>query len=506
MFKIFKGFDLVEALHQNKQIRRLERLPKHFVALAFTLAVTLTLWNLPIEMFGIPELTIVQQRTIALFAFATLMWLLEVVPSWCTSVAIIAICVFTMSSDAFFTFTKGIAPEKLGTLLSSEDVMATFADPIIILFLGGFMLAIAATKTGLDVTLARVLLKPFGKKSENVLLGFLLITGFFSMFVSNTATAAMMIAFLAPVLKAIPDAKGRTALLLAIPIGANIGGLGTPIGTPPNAIAVNAKDALGNPVLDIGFGEWMLIMVPFVLVVLVLSWLLLRYMFPFQQKEIELKIEGETKKDWHSTVVNVTFLVTIILWCIGKKYIGIGANAVAMLPIAVFCLTGIIKRRDLEEINWSVLWMVAGGFALGLALNDTGLAKVLINNIPFEELNPIVLLIVAGLICWGLSNFISNTATANLLIPILALLSQALETNPESASGFEAIGGSQTLLMGVAMAASFAMCLPISTPPNALAHSTGLVEQKHMVRVGVIVGIVGMALGYLMLIGISMLK
>ena len=306
MFKIFKGFDLVEALHQNKQIRRIERLPKHFVALAFTLAVTLTLWNMPIEMFGIPELTIVQQRTIALFAFATLMWLLEVIPSWCTSVAIIAICIFTMSNDAFFTFTKGIDPEKLGTLLSSKEVMATFADPIIILFLGGFMLAIAATKTGLDVKLARVLLKPFGKKSTNVLLGFLLITGFFSMFVSNTATAAMMIAFLAPVLKAIPDAKGRTALLLAIPIGANIGGMGTPIGTPPNAIA--------NKILDIPFGEWMLFMFPFVIVILLLSWVLLRSLFPFQQKEIELKIEGESQGGWHSTVVNVTFLATIALW------------------------------------------------------------------------------------------------------------------------------------------------------------------------------------------------
>lgn len=506
MFKIFKGFHLVEALQQNKQVRRIERLPKHFVALAFTLAVTLTLWNLPIEMFGIPELTIVQQRTIALFAFATLMWLLEVIPSWCTSVAIIAICVFTLSTDAFFTFTRGFEPEKLGTLLSSKAVLASFADPIIILFLGGFMLAIAATKTGLDVKLARVLLKPFGKKSNNVLLGFLLITGVFSMFVSNTATAAMMIAFLAPVLKSLPDAKGRTALLLAIPIGANIGGLGTPIGTPPNAIATNAKDAMGNPVLDIGFGEWMLIMIPFVLVILVLSWLLLRYMFPFQQKEIELKIEGETQGGWHSTVVNWTFVATIILWCLGKDVIGIGPNVVAMLPICVFCVTGIIKRRDLEEINWSVLWMVAGGFALGLALNDTGLAKVLIDNIPFSELHPIVLLVVAGLLCWGLSNFISNTATANLLIPILALVAQALVANPEAAPGFEAIGGSQTLLIGVAMAASFAMCLPISTPPNALAHSTGLIEQKHMVRIGVIVGIVGMALGYLMLIGISMLK
>ena len=197
-------------------------------------------------------------------------------------------------------------------------------------------------------------------------------------------------------------------------------------------------------------------------------------------------------------IVNVTFIVTILLWCLGEKVTGISANAVAMLPVCVFCVSGIIKRRDLEEINWSVLWMVAGGFALGLALQKTGLAKVLIDNIPFGVLNPIALLVVAGLVCWGLSNFISNTATAALLIPILAVVAEA-------SPALESIGGSRTLLIGVAMAASFAMCLPISTPPNALAHSTGLVEQKYMLRIGVIVGVVGMALGYAMLIGLSML-
>lgn len=491
MFKIFQGFHLVEKLHDHKQNRRLEKMPKHFFSLIFTLAVTLILWNMPRESFGIAELTVVQQRTIALFAFATLMWLLEVIPSWCTSVAIITTCIFTMSNDAFFTFTDGIAPEQLGTLLSSKEVMATFADPVVMLFLGGFMLAIAATKTGLDVRLARALLVPFGKRSENVLLGFLLITGIFSMFVSNTATAAMMIAFLTPVLKSMPDSgKGRVALALAIPIGANIGGMGTPIGTPPNAIALRY--------LEIGFGEWMLFMFPFVIVILVLCWVLLRMMFPFTQKEIELKIEGETQKGLQPFIVNVTFIVTILLWCLGEKLTGISANAVAMLPVCVFCVSGIIKRRDLEEINWSVLWMVAGGFALGLALQKTGLAKVLIDNIPFGMLNPIALLVVAGLVCWGLSNFISNTATAALLIPILAVVAEA-------SPALEAIGGSRTLLIGVAMAASFAMCLPISTPPNALAHSTGLVEQKYMLRVGVIAGVVGMALGYTMLIGMSML-
>ena len=151
--------------------------------------------------------------------------------------------------------------------------MATFADPIIILFLGGFVLAIATTKSGLDVVMARYLLKPFGKKSEVVLLGFILITGLFSMFISNTATAAMMLTFLAPVFTALPaDGKGRVALTLAIPLGANIGGIGTPIGTPPNMIALKYLNDPEGMNLNIGFGEWMMYMVPMTLILLVFGW------------------------------------------------------------------------------------------------------------------------------------------------------------------------------------------------------------------------------------------
>ena len=137
-------------------------------------------------------------------------------------------------------FTKSQVAEikKLGPQSSYKSLLACFADPIIMLFIGGFILAIAASKTGLDLYLARVMLKPFGKNPKFVLLGFLMVTGIFSMFLSNTATAAMMLTFLGPVLKALPaDGKGKTALALAIPIAANIGGMGTPIGTPPNAIA-----------------------------------------------------------------------------------------------------------------------------------------------------------------------------------------------------------------------------------------------------------------------------
>lgn len=239
------------------------------------------LWNLPTSSFGIEGLTVIQQRIIAVFALATILWVTEAISPWATSVSLIGLLLFTTSDNAFHFFRSGIEKEEL---LDHSALMATFADPIIILFLGGFILAIAATKSGLDVLLARTLLKPFGNKSENVLLGFILITGVFSMFVSNTATAAMMLTFLAPVFKALPpEGKGRVALTLSIPIAANIGGMGTPIGTPPNAIALKYLNSPTGLNLGIGFGEWMMYMLPLTIVLLLIGWFLLKKFFPFKE-------------------------------------------------------------------------------------------------------------------------------------------------------------------------------------------------------------------------------
>lgn len=147
-----------------------------------TALLTVIVWNLPIDSFGIEGLTIVQQRVIAIFTMAVLLWLTEAIPAWATSVTIIFVLLFCVS-DSAFNFLQGSEGET-GKLLDYQGIMACFADPTIILFLGGFILAIAATKSGLDVLLAKNLIKPFGKKSENVLLGFILITGIFSMFIS----------------------------------------------------------------------------------------------------------------------------------------------------------------------------------------------------------------------------------------------------------------------------------------------------------------------------------
>lgn len=457
-----------------------------------TALVTLIVWNLPSGVFGIEGLTIVQQRVIAIFVMAVMLWLTEAIPAWATSVTIIFVLLFFVSNSSF-KFMQG-SEGKYGQFLDSVGIMACFADPTIILFLGGFILAIAATKSGLDVWMAKTMIKPFGKRSENVLLGFLLITGIFSMFISNTATAAMMLTFLTPVFKALPaNGKGRIALTMAIPIGANLGGMGTPIGTPPNAFAYKVLNDPTGMNMDISFGQWMAVMAPLVIILLIIAWFLLRKLFPFSQKTIELKIEGDMQHNWRTVVIGITFILTILLWIFGKK-IGVNANTTAMLPIAVFAFTGVITAKDLQAIDWGVIWMVAGGFALGLAMNGTGLAKAAVESIPFGEWSPIVILMIAGLVCYFLSNFISNTATAALLIPILSVVCDGMGNK------LSLIGGSSTILIGIAVAASAAMCLPISTPPNAIAYSTGLIQQKDMAKSGILIGVITLILGFSLLI------
>lgn len=460
---------------------------KQFIASVLSVIATVVVACLPTDCFGIEGLTVVQQRIIAIFVFATLMWLTEAISAWATSVCLICMLLFATSDSALSFYSSGLEKSEL---LSYKVLMATFADPIIILFLGGFVLAMATTKSGLDVVMARYLLKPFGKKSEVVLLGFILITGLFSMFISNTATAAMMLTFLAPVFKALPaDGKGRVALTLAIPLGANIGGIGTPIGTPPNMIALKYLNDPEGMNLNIGFGEWMMYMVPMTIILLIIGWWLLLRFFPFKQKTIELNIEGNIQHNWRTTVVIVTFIVTILFWLL-DKVTGVNANTVAMIPIAVFAATGVITAKDLQGVNWSVLWMVAGGFALGVALNESGLAENAIESIPFDQWSPLVILIIAMLVCYAMSNFISNTATTALLVPVLAVVCKGMGNRLES------IGGVTTMLIAIAITASVSMCLPISTPPNAIAHSTGLVKQNEMLKVGIVIGIIGMVLGY----------
>ncbi|MBR5956125.1 MAG: SLC13/DASS family transporter [Bacteroidales bacterium] len=492
MFKNFPGFNMVEHMHKLRQSSRFDLaiLKKKSLGLIFISIIVMILWFLPTESFGMDGLTHVQQRIIAIFVYATLMWVLEIVPAWATSVSIMVLLLLFTSDSGLKWICN---PAVVGQLLSYKQVMASFADPVVMLFIGGFVLAIATTKTGLDVHLARVLLTPFGKKSENILLGFMLVTALFSMFISNTATTAMMLTFLTPVFKQLPEAgKGRIAMALSVPIAANLGGMGTPIGTPPNTIALKYLNDPEGLDLGLGFGQWMLFMVPLVIVLIFIAWYILKKMFPFSQKTIELKIEGEMKRGRSTVLVITTMIITILLWT-SDKFTGVNPNTVALIPFAVFAMGGIITKYDLEEINWSVIWMVAGGFALGYAMNGSGLAALVVRAIPFGNFSPILIVILSGLLCYGLSNLISHSATAALLMPILVVVCTAMSDK------LAAVGGTSTVLIGVAIASSSAMILPISTPPNALAYATNLIQQKDMIKMGIIVGAISVVLGYLVL-------
>ncbi|MBR4774975.1 MAG: DASS family sodium-coupled anion symporter [Bacteroidales bacterium] len=469
---------------------------KYWVFLPLVLAITLFLWLVPVSFFGIDGLTVVQQRVIALFVFAALMWIFEIIPNWATSLLVIVISLLTMSNKGIGFFCN---PDS-GSLVTYTKIMSSMADPVVMLFLGGFVLAIMAEKYGLDVTLARALLKLFGKNPNVVLLGFLIMISVFSMFMSNTATAAMMLALLAPVLSKLPaDDKGKIGLALSIPVAANIGGIGTPIGTPPNA---TAKGALENAGFEVGFGDWCVHMIPYVIIMIVIAWVLLRLFFPFKTKELILEIpENKQPRDWKSKLVWITFFGTILLWAT-EKLTGINSNIVAWIPLGVFTATGVFGKDDIKKINWNVLWLVAGGFCLGYLMDDvekggTGLGQVLIDAIPFGQMSVILVLVVAGLVCYFLSNFISNSATAALLIPLLIHVARGMAA-PTAANNaqFLGMGGTSAMIIFIAVCASIAMLFPISTPPNAIASATGMVETKDMTKVGIIIGVVGFIFGF----------
>lgn len=464
---------------------------KYCVLLPIVLIVTIFLLAVPRSFYGIDALTATQQRVIALFAFAALMWIFEIIPNWTTSLLVIVLSLLTVS-DKGLGF---LCTPEAGSLVDYKQLMAAFADPVIMLFLGGFVLAIVAEKYGLGVTLARFLLKFFGTKPKYVLLGFLVVISIFSMFMSNTATAAMFLGFLAPVLAVLPkDDRGVLGLTLAIPVAGNVGGMGTPIGTPPNATAVRF---LADAGADVSFGEWALHMVPYVIIMIIFAWLILSAFFPFKSKEIKIEIPKSTrKKDWKTVTVWIVFSLTILLW-VTEQLHHINSNVVALIPLAVLTTLGIFGKEEIKEINWSVLWLVAGGFALGTALQGTGLAKTLIEAIPFGSMSVVLVFIVSGLICYFLSNFISNSATAALLIPILIVVAEGM-ADPAAANNaaFMALGGAKPMIIFIAVSASLAMCFPVSTPPNAIASSTGLVETKDMAKVGIIIGVFGIIFGF----------
>ena len=366
---------------------------------------------------------------------------------------------------------------------SYTDYLGTLANPIIILFLGGFMLAEASVKYNLDKNLTRYLLAPFGSKPRFIILGLMLVTAALSAFMSNTATAAMMVTVILPIIAQLePGDRFKFGLALSIPIAANIGGITTPIGTPPNAIVIAALTEYGK---SISFTDWIIVAAPLVVIMLLFAWWLLLALFPPSADQFNLDIKGKLNTKPKAIGLYVIFGATVLLWITENQH-GIPSSMVAFLPVAALVTGRILNKNDIRNLPWDVLWLMAGGISLGIGMDKTGLAVWMISGLDWGAMGYITLILVFALVAVGMSNFLSNTVTATLLMPLVISL---------HVSGV--MGDSFNLLVTgivIAVACSLAMALPISTPPNAIAMSTGIIRTKDMARIGVIIGAVGVML------------
>lgn len=461
----------------HKRIPRPER--RKVLTIVLTSIVAVGLYGLLPP--GIGEL---ERRMLCIFVVAAVFWALEVLPLFATSLMVIGLMVLLLATDG------GLARALPGgaSIPDEVDVSASvfleaFGSNIIILFMGGFLLSAALTKHQIDRAIAAKVIRPFTKSPLMLMYGVLLISAFFSMWMSNTATAAMMIAILRPILSQLPvDGQYHRGLVLAVPFGANIGGVGTPIGTPPNAVAFAAINAAGG---EVSFFDWMLIGIPMVVLMLTLVGLAL---YKLHKPEAGLTlptIERPRKISWYGKLTLGVLLSAVGLWLTGELH-GIGAGTVALLAATSLTAMAVLDKNDIDSIDWNILVLMWGGLAMGVGIQQSGLSA-LIAGADFTQLPGGSLGVAAVVVAMsiGLSTFMSNTATANLLVPIVLALSLGLEHRIQ-------------LAVLCAMGCSFAMAMPVSTPPNAIAFATGQVRASTLFKLG---GAVSILAGLLLFAG-----
>ncbi len=364
--------------------------------------------------------------------------------------------------------------------------LVPFFDSVIVLFLGGLVLAQALKKYDLDEWFTFIILKRIGNKPSQVLIGFMAVTAFLSMWMSNTATTALMIGLVIVLTQNIPQNDPLiTALALGIPFSANIGGIATPIGTPPNALTISI---LQSKNINITFLGWMILGLPLTVILFFIVYLVLKKYFKSSLKEINLIQEKNNEFSREQKLILGVFLVTVLLWLTYELH-KIPTSIVALLPVIIFSGSGLLKEEDFGRIGWDTLILMGGGLSLGMTIEKSGLSSWFVSQINFASFPNIVLLISITLITIFLTSFISNTSAAAILLPIAVSLSS------------KSIGPALT----VGLSASIAMVLPVSTPPNAIAYGSGLIKTKDMVKYGGIVAILSAIVITLVVLLVSLL-
>ncbi|WP_018145409.1 DASS family sodium-coupled anion symporter [Thioalkalivibrio sp. AKL6] len=400
-------------------------------------------------------------------------------------------------------------------ITSMENATAPYANPIIFLFMGGFAIALAVQRWDLHRRMALAIVARSGNRLHALVGAFMLATAGLSMWVSNTATAALMLPIALSVLGLIergasPRGPGATAesrrpalaLLLGIAFAANIGGMATIIGSPPNALtAAYLGDRHG---MEIGFLEWMTLGLPLAAVLLALAWwLLTRWVFPVHRVELTglralLDEQRATVGRWSTAEKRVAavFVLVALAWLTrplleGWLPISLTDAGIAILGAGLLFLipSGSMEQRRLlawdntRELPWGVLLLVGGGLSLGAAIESSGLAELAADALVIAQTWPLIL-IMAGvvLLTMTLSHVTSNTATAATLLPLVTAFALSMDVPV------------LMLALPVAFAASVAFMLPVATPPNAIVFASNRLQVLDMVRGGALLSVVALVL------------
>ncbi len=422
--------------------------------LAFTTWTTLT--------SGLPP----EQRAVLLLLLLAIgLWVTEAVPAFAVGLLIIGYLVFVLGT-----------PLVLDAPLDVRPYVDTWSSEVVWLMLGGFFLAGGMSRTGLDRHLLALAIRPAGTRPRRVLLAVMLTCAAASMFISNTSTTVLAVGAVQPLVRRLPrkDPFGR-GLLVAIPLSASVGGMGTILGSAPNAIAVGTAQELGH---KLDFVEWMLLGTPVALGLIFAAWWMLLRRFPARTESVDLDFgrEDQPTNRRERRLVALVAAITVGLWITTPLH-SVHAAAISLIPIVCLSLLGIVDTAAVRNLPWDTLMLVAGGLSLGAAVVETGLADRLVSGLGFlRELGPVPTLAILALITVTLSNFMSNTATVSLLLPIAVafLPGHVVET---------------CVVLG--LSASCALLLPVSTPPNAIAISTGAIDARDLRPGGLMIGLLG---------------